>query len=202
MRSPEVIKSINDLIQSNRRVIVNDIARTLSLSVETAHKIVHDDLGYSKVSCWWVPKMLTAEHKQRRVELSQCFCHYEKDGNEFLKKMVTCDKTSVWHYEPESKWQSMEWKHVGSLVKKKFKSQQSTRKVILTVFWDMQGPITISFLQKESFVNSVNYCELLKHVKKKQKSTNAGVISQKESSCIMTMQGLTQQPKRSRPSTT
>ena len=62
VRSPEVIKSVNDLIQSNRRVTVDDIARTLSLSVGTAHKIVHDDLGYSKVSCRWVPKMLTAEH--------------------------------------------------------------------------------------------------------------------------------------------
>ncbi|BFZ25935.1 hypothetical protein BsWGS_28974 [Bradybaena similaris] len=92
VRSPEVIGSVNDLIQSDRRVTVDDIARTLSLSVGTAHKIVHNDLGYSKVSCRWVPKMLTAEHKQRRVELSQqCLCHYEKDGDEFLKKVVTCD---------------------------------------------------------------------------------------------------------------
>ena len=43
VRSPEVIKSVNDLIQSNRRVTVDDIARTLNLSVGTALKIVHDD---------------------------------------------------------------------------------------------------------------------------------------------------------------
>ena len=35
-KSFEVIKSVNDLIQSNRRVTVNDIARTLSLSVGKA----------------------------------------------------------------------------------------------------------------------------------------------------------------------
>ena len=29
-------------------------------------------------------------------------------------------------------------------------------------FWDVQRPITISFLEKESFANSANYCELLK----------------------------------------
>ncbi|CAN7949525.1 unnamed protein product [Ixodes pacificus] len=85
---------------------VDGIARTLSLSVGTAHKIVHDDLGYSKVSSRWVPKMLTAKHKQRR------------EGDEFLKKMVPSDKTWVWHYEPEFKRQSMEWKHAGSPVKK------------------------------------------------------------------------------------
>ena len=94
VRSPEVTKSVNDLIQSNRRVTVDDIARTLSSSVGTAQKIVHDDLGYSKVSCQWVSKMLTAEHKRRRVKLSkQCLCCYEKDGDEFLKKVVTCDET-------------------------------------------------------------------------------------------------------------
>ena len=51
VRSREVIKSVNNLIQSNRRMTLEDIARTFSLSVGTAHKIVHDDLGYSKVSC-------------------------------------------------------------------------------------------------------------------------------------------------------
>ena len=74
VRSPEVIKLVNNLIQSNRRATVDDNARTLSFSVETAHKTVRHELRYSKVSCRWVPKMLTAEHKQRRVELSQQCC--------------------------------------------------------------------------------------------------------------------------------
>ena len=40
MRSPEVIGSVNDLIQSDRRVTVDGIARTLSLSVGTVHKMM------------------------------------------------------------------------------------------------------------------------------------------------------------------
>ena len=75
--------------------------------------------------------------------------------------MVTCDETWVRHYEPEFKRQSMEWKHVGFPVKK-FKSQQSKRKVMLTIFWDLQGPITFSFLQKGSTMSSANYRELLR----------------------------------------
>ena len=179
VRSPAVIKSVNDLIQSDRRVTVDDIARSLSLSVGTAHKIVHDDLAYSKVSCRWVPKMLTPEHKQRRIELSQqCLSRYEKDGDDFLNRVVTCDETWVWHYEPESKRQSMEWKHTNSPVKKKFKSQRSTGKVMLTVFWDMQGPITISYLEKGTTVNGANYCELLRQVKKDIKNKRRGRQSQ------------------------
>ena len=105
----------------------------------------------------------------------QCLCRYEKDGNEFLKKVVTCGEIRVWHYELKSKRQSMEWKHVGSPLKKKFKSQRSTRKVSDAYrFGDMQSPITISFFHKGSFVNSANYCELLKHVKKIIKNKRRG----------------------------
>ena len=174
VRFPEVIKSVIDLIQSDRRVTVDDIARNLRLSVGTAHKIVHDDLGYSKVSCRWMSKMLTQEDKQKRVGLSQqCLSRYEKDVDEFLKKVVTCDETWVQYYEPESKRQSMKWKHVGSPVKK-FKSQRSTRRVMLTVFWDMQSLITILFLEKESTVNSSNNCKLLRQVKKDIKNKRRG----------------------------
>jgi hypothetical protein len=38
----------------------------------------------------------------------------------------------VYHFAPETK--RMEWKHLGSPVKKKFKSQPSAGKVMLTIF--------------------------------------------------------------------
>ena len=41
-----MIKLVNDLIQFNRNVAADDIAKTLSLSVGTEHKIVHDEHGY------------------------------------------------------------------------------------------------------------------------------------------------------------
>ena len=46
------------------------------------------------------------------------------------------------------KRQSMEWKYTDSLRKKKFWVQQSVKKVILTVFWDIKGFITIDFFEK------------------------------------------------------
>ena len=50
----------------------------------------------------------------------------------------------------------MEWKHRDSLVNKKFWVQQSLKKVMLTVFWDMKGPITVDFLEKGATVNSIS----------------------------------------------
>ena len=37
---------------------------------------------------------------------------------------------------------------IHSLVKKMFWVQQSVKKILLTVFWGMKGPLTIDFLQK------------------------------------------------------
>ena len=48
---------------------------------------------------------------------------------------------------------------------------------MLTVFWDRNGPITISFLERGNTVNSENYCELLTQVKKDIKNKRRGLQS-------------------------
>ena len=45
---------------------------------------------------------------------------------------------------------------------------------MLTVFWDMQGSITISFQEKGNFVNSANDHELRKQIKKIHKEQTQG----------------------------
>jgi hypothetical protein len=54
---------------------------------------------------------------------------------QFLKRIVTADETWVHHNEPESKAQSVAWKRPTSPVAKKFKSQPSTGKIMLTLFF-------------------------------------------------------------------
>jgi len=37
-----------------------------------------------------------------------------RDPNDFLSRLVTMDETWLYHYDPETKQQSMEWRHSGS----------------------------------------------------------------------------------------
>ena len=46
-------------------------------------------------------------------------------------------------------------------VKKKFKSQPSAGNVMLTVVWDLQGPILQQCLENGLTVNSVSYSEIV-----------------------------------------
>jgi hypothetical protein len=57
----------------------------------------------------------------------------------FLEKIVTKDETCIHHYEPESKRQSMEWKHPHLPTKKKFKMHPTAGRLWLTVFGTHKG---------------------------------------------------------------
>jgi hypothetical protein len=53
---------------------------------------------------------------------------------QFLERIVTAYETRVLHYEAQSKAQNMAWKRPTSHVAKKFRSQQSAGKIMLTFF--------------------------------------------------------------------
>ena len=54
---------------------------------------------------------------------------------------MVCDCT------PETKKQPLKWKQSESLIKKKLSAQQSVKKLILTVFFEMKTPISLDFFE-------------------------------------------------------
>ena len=86
----------------------------------------------------------------------------------------------VHHYEPESKSQSMAWKHPGSQTKMKFKTQSFVGKVMLTVFWDSKRPILEDYLEKGCTINSARYSDLLaNNLKPAIRTKRRGLLSKK-----------------------
>ena len=80
--------------------------------------------------------MLSEEHKKKRAASALIFLvRYSEQGDRFLSQIVKDDETWVSHLTPESKQQSMEWRHTSSPKKCKFKHTISTRKTMCTVFW-------------------------------------------------------------------
>ena len=99
-------------------------------------------------------------HKQTHLDICQQNLDRYDKGDTFLDNIITGDETWVLHYEPECKGQSMEWKHPHS-PQEKFKSQPSAGKLMLTVFWDSQGPILEHYHEIGSTINSAHYSEVL-----------------------------------------
>ena len=115
-------------------------ALQLGISQSTAYSLVHGILGFHKVSTRWVPRHLIDEHQHNHHSICSILMQqYSHECNNFLKHR---DKTSIHHYEPETQWHSMQWKHMSSPSCKKFKSQPSARKLLLTVDSVLGLPMT------------------------------------------------------------
>ena len=183
---------VEELIKVDRRVKLTELSLKLDIPKTSVYEIVHDKLGYRKVSARWVPKMLSDEHKRQRVEISQILLHRcQQEGdeivdigpdgehqakNKLLEHLITGDETWIHLSTPETKRDSMTWKHPSSPVTKKFKVQQSARKVMATVFWDSQGVILLDILPRGESVNAVSYCETLDKLRHAVRRKRPGLL--------------------------
>ena len=77
---------------------------------------------------------------------------------------MTIDETWLYHYDPETKQQSMEWRHNGSPRLKKFRVQKSSGKVLASIFWGQDG-ILIDYLPNGQTINAEYYSSLLVQLK-------------------------------------
>jgi len=83
---------------------------------------------------------------------------FRRDPNDFLSRLVTMDETLIYHYDPETKQHSMEWRHSGSPSPKTFLLQKSAGKVLASIFWDQDGILLTDYLpnyQREVLLISV-----------------------------------------------
>jgi len=82
--TPETIAAEEAIVKENRRVTVNEISGHLDRSQRSAHYIVNDVLQFYEVSARWVPRHLTAELKERRVDACQVLLkRFEAEGVAF-----------------------------------------------------------------------------------------------------------------------
>ena len=58
------------------------------------------------------------------------------------------DETWLYHYNPETKQQSVEWQYSGSPCPKKFRVQKSAGKVLASIFWDQEGILPLIIFQR------------------------------------------------------
>jgi hypothetical protein len=114
--------------------------------------------GNRSLTAWAMarpPKQLTGEHKHNRLSICWGLLnHYRNEGDAFLRGNITEDETWTHHYAPESKRQSMTWKHPYRQ-SEKFKTRRSVEKVMLTLFRDAKRPILDHSQGTGTTVNSV-----------------------------------------------
>jgi hypothetical protein len=120
----ENTERVQVMILDNRRVTIDEVAYHLLISHGSVHEIIHSRLDFHKVRARWVPKQLTEEHKRTYLTVCQSLLNrYRQESDAFLRRIITGDETRIHHYAPDSKRQSLEWKHPTSPAKRKKSSK-------------------------------------------------------------------------------
>lgn len=176
--SEENCKAVEDLVMSDRRLHVIEIATSIGISYGSVEAILHEHLGMSKVCARWVPRNLTAAQKLTRRNIShELLEQYNADPADFCARLVTGDETWLHYWDPESKQESMQWKHPESPPPKKFRTQPSAGKIMATIFWDAEGVITIDYMPHGRTITGQYYADLLGRLREDIKKKRRGKLA-------------------------
>jgi hypothetical protein len=124
--SDENIKKVHKIILNGRNVNLIEIAETLKISKKCIEHIVHEYLDMQKLFAKWLPRFLTIDQNQQRVDNSeQCLAIFNRNKDEFFRRYITMDVTWLLYNTPESNRQSTELTERDEPNPKRGKAQRS-----------------------------------------------------------------------------
>lgn len=177
------VQQLRDLLEEDRRMTISEMhyrLQSTDCSRASVGRIVHDIFLMRKLSCRWVPRLLTDDHRRNRMGAALSFLsQFNEEGFELLNRVVTGDETWVHHTTPESKEASKQWCEPDEPRPKKAKVANSAGKIMATVFWDSQGVLLTRYMPKGTTINSVTYCEVLKDLRAALYRKRPGLKSEK-----------------------
>ena len=114
--TPDIIDQFHELIFEDRRISAKLTAEQLGVSRERVGSIIHEDLDMRKLSAKWVPKCLKEDKKCQQCQSSEQIWNFF-GAIQIIScrtRLVTRDETWLYHYDPETKQQSIESQHSAS----------------------------------------------------------------------------------------
>ena len=90
---------------------------------------------------------------------------------------MTGDETWVYHYDPETKQQSMQWIQQGEHPPVKARVVKSAGKTMLMLFWDAEGPVLVDFLPPKTTITDQYYAKVLANLHNAIKEKRRGKLT-------------------------
>ena len=70
-KTDDNVANVREVIGSNRRLTVREVAEKVSISKTVCHEILTENFGMHRIAAKFVPRLLTEDQKQNRVDVSQ-----------------------------------------------------------------------------------------------------------------------------------
>jgi histone-lysine N-methyltransferase SETMAR len=161
----ENISKVNEMIRSNRRLTIRDIADDLNISFRSVQHILTNILNMKRVSAKFIPRILTPEQKEQRLSISLELRDRVTSDPNLFQNLITGDESWMYGYDPETKAQSSKWKTLNSPRPKKARQPKASVKDMLIVFFDLEGIVRSEFVPSGTTVNSAHYKGVLQRLR-------------------------------------
>ncbi|GFS29193.1 protein GVQW3 [Nephila pilipes] len=96
-RSAANVERVRNLVMTDRRLTVREIAEEVGVSKDSAHAILREDLNMNRVAAKFVPKLLSPEQKDLRFDVAQDLLDTANTDPGFLNTVITTGDES-WVY--------------------------------------------------------------------------------------------------------
>ena len=90
--TPETVARIQELIRQDRRRTTHDIAQEVGIVHGTRQRVLTEKLGLHHAAAKFVPRILTADQKQQRVNVCTERCQLATDNETFLSRVIIGDE--------------------------------------------------------------------------------------------------------------
>ena len=159
-RTDSNIDRVKQLVHADRQLTVRMICDELSIGRDAVWKTLSENLKMRKLCAKMVPKIFSEYQRQQKFTVCLDITKHLEAKPDLLNSVIAGDETWVFEYNPETKRQSREWKSYGSPRPMRARKSKSKVKVMLIVFFDIQGIDHFKFLPQDQTVNQTVYKEI------------------------------------------
>ena len=98
--TPTNAETIRWLVHEDRWITIKEIAAIVNVSYGTVQTILTRDMNMHCIAAKFVPRLLTPEQKEHRVEICEELCQRALDDPSFTSRVITGDESWVYGYDP------------------------------------------------------------------------------------------------------
>jgi hypothetical protein len=100
-RTADLVAAVAATIEEDLLICVQSLVKAFGMSAGTIFNIIHNILGLIKKSTRWVPKLLSPDQVEKRVEISAAFIRLVQEmGRGILSRIVMMDESAVSMHTP------------------------------------------------------------------------------------------------------
>lgn len=140
------------------------MAEVIGVNAETVRENLHK-MGKRYLVNSWIPHHLTDDNKLRRRTVCEHLLEMYQD-NDFLMQLITVDEVWIYWENDQRSYLNRSWVTPGGDgVTSVRTTSMTTKKHMVSVFWDAHGILLVDVLSTGAHINAEKYCQQLEKMK-------------------------------------